>query len=212
MQASVGIPTESADALRRGIRRSQDFLLSIQKEDGHWEGELLVDSTLCSDTVLYMNWRGSVDEVLQAKCADHIRRRQTADGGWNIFIGGPSEINASVKAYFALKLAGDSPNAPGCETPGRISSVSAASRRSIPTVASTSPFSANSRGTMSRPSRRNFLFPRWFFFNLYEMSSWSRTIIAPLAILNHYRPTRTLPPPCTCMNSIPPGWRMPTSP
>jgi len=111
-QASIGVRLECADALHHCIRRSQEFLLSIQKEDGRWEGELLVDSTLCSDTVLYMNWRGAVDEVLQAKCADHIRRRQTADGGWNIFIGGPSEINASVKAYFALKLAGDSPNAP----------------------------------------------------------------------------------------------------
>ena len=58
-----------------------------------------------------MHWLGKVDESLQAKCATHIRRRQLADGGWNIFIGGPSEINASVKAYFALKLAGDSPNA-----------------------------------------------------------------------------------------------------
>ena len=42
----------------------------------------------------------------------HIRKRQLPDGGWNIYHGGPSEINASVKAYFALKLAGHSPQAP----------------------------------------------------------------------------------------------------
>ena len=193
MQASVGIPPETTDALRQGIRRSQDFLLSIQKEDGHWEGELLVDSTLCSDTVLYMNWRGRVDEVLQAKCADHIRRRQTADGGWNIFIGGPSEINASVKAYFALKLAGDSPNAPWMREAranilrlGGIPQVNTYCRLYLALLGQ---FPWDYVPTIPPEI---FLFPRWFFFNLHEMSSWSRTIIAPLAILNHYRPTRTL--------------------
>ena len=193
MQASVGIPPETTDALRQGIRRSQDFLLSIQKDDGHWEGELLVDSTLCSDTVLYMNWRGRVDEVLQAKCADHIRRRQTADGGWNIFIGGPSEINASVKAYFALKLAGDSPNAPWMREAranilrlGGIPQVNTYCRLYLALLGQ---FPWDYVPTIPPEI---FLFPRWFFFNLHEMSSWSRTIIAPLAILNHYRPTRTL--------------------
>src|SRR5258706_12396296 len=31
---------------------------------------------------------------------------QLADGGWNIYYGGPSEVNATIKAYLALKLAG----------------------------------------------------------------------------------------------------------
>ena len=98
-------------SLEEGIRRSQANLLGLQQSDGHWEGELIADVTLCCDYIIYMHWLRKVDEALQAKCAAHIRRRQLADGGWNIFIGGPSEINASVKAYFALKLAGDSPNA-----------------------------------------------------------------------------------------------------
>jgi len=155
-QASVGIPQETGDALRQCVRRSQEFLLSIQKEEGHWEGELLVDSTLCSDTVLYINWRGSVDEVLQAKCADHIRRRQTADGGWNIFIGGPSEINASVKAYFALKLAGDSPNAPWMREARANILRLGGFRRSTLTAASIWPCSASSPGSMCRRFRQRF--------------------------------------------------------
>ncbi|HRJ73543.1 MAG TPA: hypothetical protein PLS03_15060, partial [Terrimicrobiaceae bacterium] len=93
------------------VLRAQNHLLGLQRPDGHWEGELFVDATLCCDYIIYMHWRGNVDESLQAKCAARIRKTQTQDGGWNIFIGGPSEINASIKAYFALKLAGDSPNA-----------------------------------------------------------------------------------------------------
>src|SRR5678810_1032538 len=94
------------------ISRAQENLLDQQKPDGHWCGELYVDSTLCSDYVLYMHWLGEVDRELQERCTQHILRRQLPDGGWNIYYGGRSEINASVKAYFALKLAGYSADLP----------------------------------------------------------------------------------------------------
>src|SRR6185436_11780831 len=94
------------------ISRAQQNLLRQQHPDGHWCGELLVDSTLCSDFVLFMHWLGEIDFNLQERCARHILKRQLPDGGWNIYHGGPSEINASVKGYFALKLAGYSPDLP----------------------------------------------------------------------------------------------------
>ena len=106
---SPGLTTRNCNARSAG---AQDNLLRLQSPEGYWVGELMVDSTLCSDFVLYMHWRGKVDPVLQEKCVRHIRRRQLPDGGWNIYHGGPSEINACVKAYFALKLAGHSPQAP----------------------------------------------------------------------------------------------------
>ena len=100
------------EELRAGIKLAQENLLGMQSPEGYWIGELMVDSTLCSDFVLYMHWRGKVDPVLQEKAVRHIRSMQLPDGGWNIYHGGPSEINASVKGYFALKLAGQSPRAP----------------------------------------------------------------------------------------------------
>src|SRR5436853_7559983 len=98
--------------ISRAISLAQENLLRQQKPDGHWCGELLVDSTLCSDYVVFMHWCGEVDSQLQRRCVRHILKRQLPDGGWNIYHAGPSEINASVKAYFALKLAGVSPDAP----------------------------------------------------------------------------------------------------
>ncbi|HZA37972.1 MAG TPA: prenyltransferase/squalene oxidase repeat-containing protein, partial [Candidatus Baltobacteraceae bacterium] len=92
-------------AISQAVSRAQENLLCQQKPDGHWCGELIVDSTLCSDYVLFMHWCGEVDGQLQRRCVQHILKRQLLDGGWNIYHGGPSEINASVKAYFALKLA-----------------------------------------------------------------------------------------------------------
>jgi len=176
------------------IERSQNFLLSQQREDGHWEGELLVDSTLCSDTILAMQWRGTIEATLQDKCAAHIRKRQMPDGGWNIFMGGPSEINASVKAYFALKLAGDSPN----ESWMRDARANILRLGGIPQMNTYGRFYLALLGQfpwdfVPTIPPEIFLLPRWFVFNIYEMSSWSRTIIAPLTILNHFKPTRTLP-------------------
>src|SRR5947209_9799334 len=100
------------EEITRAITRAQENLLRQQKPDGHWCGELIVDSTLSSDYILFMHWCGEVDAQLQRRCVRHILKRQLPDGGWNIYHGGPSEINASVKGYFALKLAGCSLDAP----------------------------------------------------------------------------------------------------
>ena len=92
--------------LETAIQRSHDFLLKEQREEGYWIGELMVDSTIVSDTIAYHHWNGKVDAVWQRKAVNHILSMQLPDGGWNIYHGGPSEINATIKAYLALKLAG----------------------------------------------------------------------------------------------------------
>src|SRR5213082_3006390 len=109
--SSASYGAENAE-IASAISRAQENLLRQQRPDGHWCGELLVDSTLCSDYILFMHWLGEVDFSLQDRCARHILKRQLPDGGWNIYFGGPSEINASVKGYFALKLDGYSPDLP----------------------------------------------------------------------------------------------------
>jgi squalene-hopene/tetraprenyl-beta-curcumene cyclase len=189
----IVVAPEAAD-VSTAIARAQEHLLGIQREDGHWEGELTVDSTLCSDYILYMHWRGAVDEELQAKCAAHIRRRQLSDGGWNIYVGGPSEVNASAKAYFALKLAGDSPNAAWMREARanvlRLGGIPAMNTYAKLYLALLGQFPWKFLPTIPPEA---FLFPDWFFFNIHEMSSWSRAMLAPLAILNHFKPVRHLP-------------------
>ena len=154
----------------------------------------MVDSTLCSDYVLYMHWSGKLDPVLQDKCVAHIRRRQLPDGGWNIYEGGPSEINATVKAYFALKLAGHSP-----ETPWMRDARAVALRLGgIPRMNTYAKLYLALLGQfpwkyLPAIPVELILLPDWLFFNIYEMSSWSRAMLMPLAILNHLKPTRQLP-------------------
>ena len=183
----------SAD-LADAISRAQENLLRQQHPDGHWCGELIVDSTLCSDYVLFMHWLGDVDETLQQRCVRHILKRQLPDGGWNIYYGGPSEVNASVKAYFALKLAGHSPDLPFMQE----ARANILRLGGIPRMNTYSKLYLALLGQFpwqylpSIPVEM-ILLPNWAPFNIYRMSSWSRAMLIPLAIINHFKPTRELP-------------------
>jgi len=184
----------TADPIPLAIHRAQQNLLRLQHPDGYWCGELMVDATLCSDYILYMHWAAKVDNVLQDKCVAHIRRRQLGDGGWNIYEGGPSEINATVKAYFALKLAGHSPDSPWM----REARAAALRLGGIPRMNTYAKLYLALLGQfpwkyLPALPVELILLPDWFFFNIYEMSSWSRAMLMPLAILNHLKPTRQLP-------------------
>src|SRR6202790_2444972 len=103
---------EWAERLEKTIERGANHLLSLQAEDGYWQGELEADTTLESDYIYYLFVLGKADPDRIAKLATYVRRRQLADGGWSIYPGGPSELNATCKAYFALKLAGDPIDSP----------------------------------------------------------------------------------------------------
>src|SRR3982751_2855532 len=180
--------------ISRAISLAQQNLLRQQKPDGHWCGELLVDSTLCSDYVVFMHWSGDVDAQLQRRCVRHILRRQLSDGGWNIYHGGPSEINASVKAYFALKLAGCSVDAPFMQE----ARATIMRLGGIPQMNTFSKLYLALLGVFpwkylpSIPVEM-VLLPSWAPFYIYKMSSWSRAMLIPLSIINHFKPTRVLP-------------------
>jgi len=181
--------------LRDAIRLAQGNLLRLQNTDGHWAGELIVDSTLCSDYILYMHWAGAVDPVLQDKCVAHIRQRQMTDGAWNIYYGGPGEVNATVKAYFALKLAGDTPQSPWMEK----ARAAALRLGGIPRMNTYAKLYLALLGQFPWKKLPTIpvemvLLPDWFPLSLYRISAWSRAMLVPLAILNHLRPTRRLHP------------------
>ncbi len=180
--------------ISQAIPRAQENLLRQQRADGHWCGELLVDSTLCSDFVLFMHWLGDVDVNLQRRCARHILRRQLPDGGWNIYYAGPSEINASVKAYFALKLAGYSVDSPFMREARanilRLGGIPRMNTFSKLYLALLGQFPWKYLPTIPVEM---ILLPRWAPFHIYKMSSWSRAMLIPLAIINHFKPTRALP-------------------
>ena len=162
------------------------------RPEGYWVGELMVDSTLVSDTVAYHHWNGKVDREWQRKAVNHIFSMQLPDGGWNIYYGGPSEVNATIKAYLALKLAGVPVTDPRM-LQGARSGAALRRRAAHEHVFQTVPRAARpvSRGNTSRRSpARCCCIGKWFHVNFWDMSNWSRGMLVPLAIINHFKPTR----------------------
>ena len=183
-----------AERLEKAIERGANHLLSLQADQGYWQGELEADSTLESDYIYYLHILGKADPERIAKLANYVRQLQLPDGGWSIYPGGPSELNATCKAYFALKLAGDSPYAPNLvrarEMVHRLGGLEHSNsyvRFYLALVG------AVSWDLVPSIPPELMLIPHWFIFNIYEMSSWTRGIVIPMAILSSLRPNWRLP-------------------
>ena len=179
------------DAFRAALERSQNHLLGLQKPEGYWAGELMVDSTLCSDMIAYHHWDGRVDREWQRKAVNHIFSMQLPDGGWNIYYGGPSDINATVKAYLALKLAGVPATNPRMLKARQV----ALSLGGVPRMNTFSRLYLALLGLfpwdyVPTIPCEVILIGKWFHVNFWEMSSWTRSMLVPLSIINHFKPTR----------------------
>jgi squalene-hopene/tetraprenyl-beta-curcumene cyclase len=189
--ASPGPVIHPFNEFETALKRSQNYLLSIQKPEGYWVGELIVDVTLIADMVAYHHCDGSVDPVWQRKAVNHIFGKQLPDGGWNIYHGGPAEVNATIKAYLALKLAGVSVTDPRMlkarEVALRLGGVPRMNTFSKLYLALIGLFPWKHLPTIPCEV---LLIGKWFHVNFWEMSNWSRAMIVPLAIINHFRPTR----------------------
>ena len=154
-------------------------------------GELIVDSTLVSDMVVFHHWDGSVDPAWQRKAVNHLFSMQLPDGGWNIYYGGPAEVNATIKAYLALKLAGvpvsDRRMLKAREVALRFGGVPRMNTFSKLYLALIGLYSWEYVPTIPCEV---LLLGKWFHVNFWDMSNWSRAMLVPLAIINHFKPTR----------------------
>jgi squalene-hopene/tetraprenyl-beta-curcumene cyclase len=180
---------------QEAVRKAQQHLLGLQKPEGYWVGELIVDSTLVSDVVAFMHWTGEVDFNKQSRCVKHLFDRQLPDGGWNTYYKGPSELNATLKAYFALKLAGFLPDDPRMtKAHATIVRLGGIPKANTYTKLFLAMFGQYPWQHLPIIPSEIILLPNWLYFNIYEMSSWSRAMVVPLSILNHFKPVRNLPP------------------
>jgi squalene-hopene/tetraprenyl-beta-curcumene cyclase len=182
-------------ALHAGIDRARRGLLARQEDDGHWVGELQGDTILESEYVLLMAFLGREREPRIAKAARYILAQQLDDGGWNNYPDGPAELGVSVKAYFALKLAGHDREAPymrrACAT---IRSLGGAARCNSFTRFYLALLGQFPYANCPAVPPEMMMLPRWAYINIYAMSSWTRTIVVPLSIFYAHQPVRSLPP------------------
>ncbi len=170
--------------LDKAIAKAQQHLLNLQKPDGYWLFELEADCTIPSEYIMMMHYLGDIDEALQAKIANYLRRNQSADGSYPLFTGGEGDLSCSVKVYYALKMVGDDINAPHmAKLRDYILSQGGAAKANVFTRIALAIFEQLPwRGVPYIPVEI-MLFPKWFPFHLDKVSYWSRTVMVPLFIL-----------------------------
>ena len=188
---SAPLPAGSGLRVAPAIDRAQRHLLGLQHAEGYWVGELIVDATLVADMIVYHHWGNRVDPAWERKAINHLFRLQLPDGGWNIYHGGPPEVNVTVKAYLALKLAGVPVTDPRLLKAREV----ALSLGGVPRMNTFSKLYLALVGLfpwkyVPTIPCEVLLIGKWFHVNFWDMSNWSRAMLVPLAIINHFKPTR----------------------
>lgn len=175
--------------LERSIARAREALLGSQHSDGHWRFDLEADCTIPAEYILVMHYMDEIDDELSAKIAVYLREHQCEDGGWNLYCGGDFDLSCSVKVYYALKLAGDSPDDPHMVRARKIILAhGGAARSNVFTRITLALFGQIPwRGVPFIPAEI-VLLPGWFPFHLSKVSYWSRTVMVPLFILCTLKP------------------------
>jgi squalene-hopene/tetraprenyl-beta-curcumene cyclase len=179
----------SGARLDRAIATARDELMRRQSPDGCWQFELEADCTIPAEYIMMMHFLGDIDEPLQRKIAVYLRDRQADHGGWPLYHGGDFNISCSVKAYFALKLAGDNPAQPHMERARTaiLRHGGAAATNVFTRIALALFGQLPWRGVPYIPVEM-VLLPRWFAFSIDRVSYWSRTVMVPLTMLCTLRP------------------------
>ncbi len=189
-----------AEACAASLVRARDALVSLQKPEGFWCGDLLADTTLESDYILLQLWlhapagSGWNPPTLSriGKAARSILDRQLPGGGFNIYPGGPADPSASVKAYTALKLAGIDPaSEPMSRLRSAILELGGIQAANSYVKINLSLFGLYPRQHVPTIPPELVLLPGGV---LYEMSSWTRAIIVPLSIVQSRGGVRPVPP------------------
>ncbi len=187
--ALAAAPRAQTPSLERSILAARDALLVAQRPEGHWVFELEADCTIPAEYIMMMHFLDEIDSALESKLATHLRSRQAQHGGWPLYHGGELDLSASVKAYFALKLAGDRPDAPHMAR-ARVAILErgGAARANVFTRIALALFGQIPwRGVPYIPVEI-MLLPRWFPFHPRKVSYWSRTVMVPLFVLTTLKP------------------------
>jgi squalene-hopene/tetraprenyl-beta-curcumene cyclase len=178
-----------AARLDEAITRAEESLVALQHPDGHWVFELEADVTIPSEFILLQHYFGRIEPELQGRIARYIRATQGADGGWPLFHGGALDLSASVKAYFALKAAGDPVDAPHMKRArAAILAGGGARRCNVFTRILLALFGEVPWRAVPVMPVEIMLLPGWSPFHIAKVSYWSRTVLVPLLVLMALRP------------------------
>ena len=176
-------------AVDRCVDRAVAALLECQRHDGHWVFQLEADATISAEYVLLTHFLGEPEPARESKIAAYLRRVQGHDGGWSLHPDGALDVSASVKAYFALKMIGDSADAEHMvRARTAILARGGAGKSNVFTRFLLALFGVMPWSATPAVPVEVMLLPKWFPFHLSRISYWSRTVLVPLLVLQALKP------------------------
>ena len=176
------------------MRRSQDYFRRTQYPDGYWWGELESNPTMEAEYLMLCHFTGRHDPERWRKVCNYILSKQRSDGSWGQYYEAPGDVSTSVECYFALKLAGHSPDS----EPLRKAREFILAKGGMPKVrVFTKIWLAlfgqwDWKGTPNMPPEMIFL-PSWAPFNIYQFASWARATVVPMLIILTRQPYCQVP-------------------
>jgi squalene-hopene/tetraprenyl-beta-curcumene cyclase len=195
VRADIGAPAAdgsavATDALDAAVGRAKDALLRLQKPDGHWVFELEADATIPAEYILFVHYLGETPNLeLERKIGVYLRRIQGEHGGWPLYHAGALDVSATVKAYFALKMIGDDPDAPHMvRAREALHAHGGAAACNVFTRILLALFGIVSWRAVPEMPIEIMLLPKWFPIHLNKISYWARTVIVPLLVLRRLKP------------------------
>ena len=184
------IPTQ----LDMAIYHIQTYLKKCQYADGYWWGKLDSNNTMDAEYLMLSYFLDKVDKEQWRKVTKYILSKQRTDGSWGQYYGSPGDVSTSTECYFALKLAGHSPESDYMQRARNfIISEGGVPQVRVFTKIWLALFDQwDWRGTPNMPPEL-ILMPNWAPFNIYEFSSWARPTIVPLLIVLTRKPVCEVP-------------------
>ncbi|MFO1153462.1 MAG: squalene--hopene cyclase [Rhodospirillales bacterium] len=182
------------EALDTTIDEAVGWLAEEQATDGHWVFELEADATIPSEYILLNHFTGEIDDAIESKLGAYLRRTQGVHGGWSLFFDGAPDPSCSVKAYYALKLIGDDPDAPHMRRAREvILGMGGAARANVFCRYGLALFGQVPWRAVPFIRPEAVLLPKWAPFHLDKVSYWSRTTMVPLFVVAALKPKAANP-------------------
>lgn len=191
LEVSEATPSVQPEEARRfmgeldgGIRRSQEWLLSLQRAAGFWHAPLEANAGMDAQYILFNRFMGREAPAVEQRLASHLLATQSADGSWPLYWDGPGNLSTTIEAYFALKLTGR----PADWDPMRrarafILANGGLARAGVFTRIFLSYFGQFPKEGLPAMPVELMLLPAWFPVNIYAMSSWARGTVVPLMVV-----------------------------
>ncbi|HEY4898053.1 MAG TPA: prenyltransferase/squalene oxidase repeat-containing protein [Solirubrobacteraceae bacterium] len=185
---------EARREAEQALELAREHLLSLQDDAGWWRGELQTNVTMDAEDMLLREFLGVRTTEETQRSAAWIRSQQRADGTWANFHGGPGELSTTVEAYWALRLAGDEPDAEHMRAAAEfIRGAGGIEAARVFTHLWLALFGLWSWDRVPALPPEVILLPPWVTLNVYDFACWARQTIVALSLVKARRPTRPLP-------------------